>query len=258
MVSEIQQIECPYCGKVNDNLDYKCPDLIGNFDDDGQGEWIDKFKVIKEISSKIIGVADQYDTSSVFKGIPYWDTIDRSEFADGRLDIIFSSFDHPLISCDSISWEEGLAGSMNYIFVEEKRQKELLKELNTLDNHLDGFELEEISTTIERIDGDKGKEKVDELLILQLQLNEWKDDLIEVHLKNGNIFRIKMTNIQVETMRDSQKTDLVVYGNVTEVIKSDKDTKKKFEVFSGLFFNLTDVHELINIDTGKSWVNLSD
>ena len=174
------------------------------------------------------------------------------------LDIIFISFNHPLISCDSISWEEGLAGSMNYIFVEEKRQKELLKELNTLDNHLDGFELEEISTIIEGIEGDKEKEKVDELMNLQLQLNEWKDDLIEVHLKNGNIFRIKMTNIQVETMRDSQKTDLVVYDNVTEVIKSDKDTKKKFEVFSGLFFNLTDVHELINIDTGKSWVNLSD
>lgn len=253
MVSKIQQIKCPYCGKVDDNLDYKCPDLIGIFDDDGQGEWIDKFKIIKEIESKIMNISEQYDTSTVFKSIPYWDKIEHSEFVDGRLDIIFSSFNHPLIFCDSISWEEGLTGSMSYFFVEEKRQKELLKELNTLDNHLDGFELEEISTTIEGIDGDKGKEKVDELLILQLQLNEWKDDLIEVHLKNGNIFRIKMTNIQVETMRDSQKTDLVVYGNVTEVIKSDKDTKKKFEAFPELFFSLTDVDELKNIDNGKSW-----
>ena len=36
MVSKIQQIKCPYCGKVDDNLDYKCPDLIGIFDDDGE------------------------------------------------------------------------------------------------------------------------------------------------------------------------------------------------------------------------------
>ena len=102
------------------------------------------------------------------------------------------------------------------------------------------------------------KEKVDELMNLQLQLNEWKDDLIEVHLKNGNIFRIKMTNIQVETMRDSQKTDLVIYGDVTEVIKSDKDTKKRFEAFPGLFFGFADIDELKYIYNGKSWVNLSD
>ena len=71
MVSKIQQIKCPYCGKVDDNLDYKCPDLIGIFDDDGQGEWIDKFKIIKEIESKIMSISEQYDTSTVFKSIPY-------------------------------------------------------------------------------------------------------------------------------------------------------------------------------------------
>jgi len=51
---------------------------------------------------------------------------------------------------------------------------------------------------------------------------------------------------------------LAIYGNVTEVIKSDKDTKKRFEAYPRLFFGFAEIDELKNINNGKSWVNLSD
>ena len=88
-----------------------------------------------------------------------------------------------------------------------------------------------------------------------MQLGKWKNDLLEVHFKDGASYRVRIDGKRLGVFGTGTKIRWISGLKVEQVIVADPEKRRIFEKYPGINFDPNDVSMITNLATGETITN---